>query len=320
MAEQDEGITRAELEQLIKKKKEKIEEFGKISGKNSEYIRELGDLALLQLTGEYYEEAKNNFFICLKHFKRQRDRLGQAAMQGLLGTLYFKRGNYNESIERYKKAARVYKELVQHQELIMCLKGIGNSFIKLNKLDDACDIFLECSSICSDNNDIYGLLECLGNLVLIYESNEKWEIVLELYKKTLKIFKKLNDNKGIIVSYFNLGILEKKQNNYDKALIYFKKGTNQAIDSNYAEFIIKGLGYVGETLFYLGRLKDAKNEYIKALHIAKNIKAKNAIFQIITLLKSLGLSDQNIEEDLRQYKEKRKQINKDSINLDHNKH
>ncbi len=278
------------------------------NGKTSNYIGELSDLAFLQLEIEQFDDSEKNFLICLKHFKKQKDRLGQAAVFGILGTLYFKKDEFEKSIDFYQKASDIYEELKQIPELITCLKGIGNNYIKLNNLDEACDIFLECSSVCSDNNDIYNLLDCLGNLVYIYEKQEKWDIVFELYKKSLKAFKEIKDRNGIIVSYFNLGILQKKSNKLDNALIYFKKGTNLAIEANYAELIIKGLGYVGENLFYQGRIKEAKEQYIKALYIAESIKLKNAILQINVLLRSFGLSDEDIKNELEEYKEKKNKI------------
>ena len=286
---------------MILKQLEKI-------GKTSNYIGELSDVAFLQLQIEQFENSEKNFLICLKHFKKQRDRLGQAAVFGILGTLYFKKGEYKKSIDSYQKASDIYDELKQIPELITCLKGIGNNYIKLNKLDEACDILIECSSVCSDNNDIYNLLDCLGNLVYIYEKQEKWDIVYELYKKSLKAFKEIEDNKGIIVSYFNLGILQKKSNKLDDALRYFKKGTNFAIEANYADLIIKGLSYVGETLFYQGQIKKEKEQYIKALYIAESIKLKNAILQIKILLRSFGLSDEDIINELEKYKEKKNKI------------
>ena len=230
-------------------------------------------------------------------------------MLGILGTLNFKNGEYKKSVDNYQKASDIYNELRQIPEIITCLKGVGNSFIKLNKLDEACDILLECSAICADNADIYNLLDCLGNLVYIHEIQEKWDVVFELYKKSLKAFKEIKDDKGIIVSYFNLGLVQKKNNKLNNALLYFKKGTNKAIDANYAEFIIKGLSYVGEALFYQGKIKEAKDQYIKALYIAESIKSKNSILQIKILLKSFGLGDEQIANELEIYKERKKNRN-----------
>ena len=302
MTENKSELTEEELNQILNEKVENLTVLEQI-GKNSHYIKELSDVALIQLQLKKYEESENNYLICLDHFKKQKDRLGQAAVYGVLGILNFEKGNYHKSIEFYEEAFNIYKELSQIEEQITCLKGMGNNYIKLNKFDDACDVFLDCSAICSDNNDMYSFLDCLGSLIYIHEHTEQWDIVFDLYKKTLKAFKELNDNKGIITSYFNLGILQKKTNNLEEALRYFKKGTNTSIDSNYAELIIKGLSYIGETLFYLGEKKEAKDQFIKALHLAKKIKAENAEIQLRVLLQSLGLQDKHILEELRSYEE-----------------
>jgi tetratricopeptide (TPR) repeat protein len=292
------NLTREEIEKLISQIKKTLEDFDQI-GKTSEYIKELSNLAFLQLEAGYYKDSEINLGICLNHFKNQHDRLGQASVYAIFGILYFKNSHYQKSIENYNFALDIYKELNQIAEEIECLKGIGMNLIKLNNFDDACEIFLECSAVCSDNNDFYNLLDCLGNLIYIYETVGKWDVVYDLYKKSLDAFKKLRDNKGIITSYFNLGILQKKNQDYEDAIRYFKLGTNLAIDTNYVELILKGLSYVGEILVYQGNLKEAKEQYIKALSFAKRVNAKNSILQLRILLKSLGLSDLQIEEEIK---------------------
>lgn len=305
MSEDKDEYTREELEDILKEKLvnlKQLEEFGK----DSNYIQELSGIALIQLQLDMFKEAEKNYLQCLKHFQVQKDRLGQAAVYGLLGTLYFKKGDYLKSIESYEDAFEIYDDLKQFQEQITCLKGIGSNYIKLNQYDEACETFLDCSALCSDTNDIYNLLDCLGNLVQIYEKKENWDVVFELYTKTLEAFKELEDNKGIIVSYFNLGILKKKENDFYQSVIYFKQGTNQAINSNYTELILKGLSYVGEILVYQGEMKEAKDTYIKALSIAEKIKAKNSILQIRILLNSLGLDEEEINNELTIYMNRRK--------------
>ncbi|MHA1459123.1 MAG: tetratricopeptide repeat protein [Promethearchaeota archaeon] len=261
---------------------------------------------MLQLEIGNFAEAENNVIVCLKHFKKQKDKLGQAAVYGILGIIYFKSGQFQKSIQNYNLAYEIYDTFHQIQEQITCLIGIGNNFIKLNQFDEACEIFLECSALCSDNKDIYNLLDCLGNLITLYEKQENWDIVYELYKKSLKAFKELDDVKGTITSYFNLGILKKKESDFNQAIIYFKKGTNKAIESSYTELILKGLSYVGEILVYQGEMNEAKETYIKALSIAENIKEKNSILQIRILLNSLGLDEEEINKELTIYMHRRK--------------
>ena len=305
MAENKDEYTQKELEALLNEKLVTLKEMGQI-GKDSNYIHELGDVALIQLQLGLFRESEKNFLLSLKHFQKQKDRLGQAAVYGVLGTLNYKKGDYQKSIDFYEDAFDIYDGLKQVQEQITCLKGIGDSLIKLNQYDDACEVLLECSAICSDNNDVSNLLDCLGNLIQIYETQENWDIVYELYKKSLEAFKELEDIKGIIVSYFNLGILKKRENDLYQSIIYFKKGTNNAIDSNYTELILKGLSYVGEILVYQGEMNEAKETYIKALSIAESIKEKNSILQIKILLNSLGLDEEEINKELTTYKHPRK--------------
>ncbi|GAG82594.1 unnamed protein product, partial [marine sediment metagenome] len=171
--------TREEIEKTIRETELRVRELETI-GKNSEYFQELSDLALLQLEIGYYTESEKNIFVCLKHFKKQKDKLGQAAVYGILGVIYFKSEQYQKSIQYYNLAYEIYDKFHQIQEQITCLIGIGNNFIKLNQFDEACEIFLECSAICSDNKDIYNLLDCLGNLITLYEKQENWDIVYEL--------------------------------------------------------------------------------------------------------------------------------------------
>jgi len=267
-------------------------------GKTSIYIQELSDLALLQIEIGEFEEAEKNLSICLTHFKKQKDRLGISASLGLLGTLLYKKGDNEKSIEACEEALKIYKELHQYQEMTTCLKMIGLNYFKLKKYDEATDVFIECSSICSDHEDIHGLLDCLANLITIHETQENWEVVEELYRKTLKAYQQLKDQKGIIVSLLNLGIINKKYKKHDSALTLFKKAIKKAEEANLAEYILKGLSLVGESLFYMGQIKAAKDEFIKALKLAKKINAKNAIIQLTILLQSLGLKEQDIQKEL----------------------
>ncbi|TFG25292.1 MAG: tetratricopeptide repeat protein [Promethearchaeota archaeon] len=293
----NEEITKEELSNLIKETKAQLLELEKF-GKNSEYIKELSNLALLQIENSDFEQSEKNLLICLKHFKKQHDTLGQAAVYGLMGTLKYKTKSYLQSIEHYEKANEIYEDLNQKEEVIACLKGIGKSLINLNRLDEASDIYFKCSAICSDNNDLYNLLDCLGNLIIIYEKLDEWEILYELYQKSLKTFSEMKDQKGIIVTNFNLGIIKKKHGEYEDALYYFKSGTNIAIDSNFAEYIVKGLSYVAECLFYQGKMNDSKQQYLRALKLARKVNMNNAIVQLRVLLNSLGLNDDEIEKEL----------------------
>ncbi|MHA1749545.1 MAG: tetratricopeptide repeat protein [Promethearchaeota archaeon] len=304
MTENTEEYSQEELESLLKEKLDVLKELEKIS-KGSNYFQELSDIALIQLQLELFEESEKNYLLCLKHFQLMKDRLGQASVYGILGILFLKKKAFEKSAENYELANEINKELKLIPEQIVCLKGIGEALLRSDQLDQASDIYFRCSAIAADNNDIYSILDCLEKLISIYEKQGDWDVVHELYEKTLKSFSELNDNQGMIISHFNLGIINRNQGNYEEALYQFKMGTNLSIESNFVELIIKGLSYVGECLFYQGKMNESKNQYISALHLAEQVKSKNAILQIQILLKSFGMSDKDIEDDLELYRKKK---------------
>ncbi|TFF98979.1 MAG: tetratricopeptide repeat protein [Promethearchaeota archaeon] len=296
-----EEYSREEIEEIINQKKTYLEE---LEEKDQEYIKLLSDIALLQIELGKYKSSEENLVICLKYFKKHKDRIGEASVLGILGTLYFKKKEYDESINHYREAYEIYKELKQIDEAITCLKGIGSSYFKLNKLEKASEVFFDCCDLCSETDNIYNFLDCLGNLIRIYEHQEKWDIVYELYQKTLKTFQKMNDKRGIITSFFNLGIIKKRLKEFGDALNFFKQGTNAAIDSNYSELILKGLSYIGECHFNLGQQNKAKERFIEGIRLANKMGAENARIQLELLLKTMGLTEKEIKSELKKEKNK----------------
>ena len=90
MNENDSNETKNNLEQLLKEKQAELKELEKL-GKNSNYIKQLSDIALIQLQLKQFSESEKNYLICLKHFEKLKDRLGQADVYGIMGTLFFEK-------------------------------------------------------------------------------------------------------------------------------------------------------------------------------------------------------------------------------------
>ena len=83
MIKDESEYSKEELERLLKEKQENLEELEKI-GKNSIYMKELSDIALIQLQLERYINSEKNYLICLKYFELQKDRLLQTEKQPCL--------------------------------------------------------------------------------------------------------------------------------------------------------------------------------------------------------------------------------------------
>ena len=72
MTENETELNKEDLQDLLNKKLENLKEIERI-GKDSNYMKELGDIALIQLQLGRYIDSENNYLTCLKHFKKQKD-------------------------------------------------------------------------------------------------------------------------------------------------------------------------------------------------------------------------------------------------------
>jgi tetratricopeptide (TPR) repeat protein len=289
-----------ELEEKISILSQEIE-FLKKEGRKSEYIHNLYELALFQANYDKFDEALQNLKICLKYFEESADNFGIGLVYGSMGVIYYLSKDYPKSLYSYKEACQISERLFQKREQIVCLKGIGLNLMKLNELDEAVDVFLNCAEFSSKENRLEDFLDSISNIIQIYEVQEKWDVMIELYLKALEAFEQLQDVRAIINTHFNLGILYNKLEMYDEALSHFKKGTNIANEANIVESIIKGLSLVGEVYVRQNKLKKATQEFIKSLSVAKKVSANNAIEQLKILLNAIGLNNEEINIMLQKY-------------------
>jgi len=65
MAEDKDEYTREELKALLKEKSVNLKELEQF-GKDSNYIQQLSDIALIQLQLELFQESEKNYLLCLK--------------------------------------------------------------------------------------------------------------------------------------------------------------------------------------------------------------------------------------------------------------
>ena len=115
MIEEKEEFSKSELESILEEKLVELKEVEQI-GKGDNYFKILSDIALIQLQLELYDESEKNYLLCLKYFQLQKDRLGQASVYGLLGTLFLKKNEFKNAIENYKKSNEINVQLNQVAE------------------------------------------------------------------------------------------------------------------------------------------------------------------------------------------------------------
>ena len=97
--------------------------------------------------------------------------------------------------------------------------------------------------ISEELDDIEGIANCYGNIAIIYSkqassitskniSADKYNKAQEYFNKSLKIFEKLGNKKGIANSYLNIGEISIKLEENQKAIDFLTKGLNISKEIN----------------------------------------------------------------------------------------
>ena len=96
--------------------------------------------------------------------------------------------------------------------------------------------------------------KCENLLAVVYTNTGNYNKAIEHYIHSIKIFEKLNNVNGLIMTFTNLGTLNRLQKRYDKAFGYYlkaynisKKFTNK-IDKNLIAQIYANVGIVFDDL------------------------------------------------------------------------
>lgn len=161
----------------------------------------LGEVFLLRARLAYEtltptEELLTTAEEALKYTRRARDRAGEARARSLLGSAYYRLGNYNESIVYYEKAQKLFQEI----------------------------------------GDLGGEMECLAGIANNYDLKGQYNIGMEKRKQVVSHLRELDDRKRLVIQLGNLGESLMKLGHFEEALSVLKEGAiiSEEIGYNWA--------------------------------------------------------------------------------------
>ena len=221
------------------------------------------NLAILYEHINDYENAGIFYKKALEICEREldEDNLRIAKLLGSLANTYSSQGNYLITQGKYKEANDLYKEA---REL----------FVRSLR------IFIKEEGLESFNTAI-----TYHNLALLSERQEKHEIAIDYYKKTIEIYKKLGvDDDTIADSHNNLGVLYFKIERYDESIEEIEKAFKiyeSYLSKNEAK-IAHSQHQLANAFFAKGYSQEEKEE--AEIYYQKSIKTYEKALKIYKIL------------------------------------
>jgi serine/threonine protein kinase/lipopolysaccharide biosynthesis regulator YciM len=237
-----------------------------------------------------------------------------------VGTVEWKRGNAQGSLDYLNRALSLAVELNNQQGKANALHAIGNAYMALNRPADALQNNEQSLEITKQIGDKKGMAASLDAMAQIYEATGKPKDAERTYQQALQIEKEIGDQADAGISMMNLGEFFQNRGQYDEALnwtkqalqiemqvgdqnnqavclnnignIYFSQGQyeealiyfGQALDLvqklNFPANLAMTLNNVGETYRKLGRYDQAMNSYLHALEVSRNAGDKLGMAEV----------------------------------------
>ncbi len=234
----------------------KIEKELDIISSNSlkfKHLIKTGDSLLekdLYKSEKYFERAKD--------FTEYVDEKNKAAMLKSLGSLFYRKGDYSESLSYYLQSKIAYEKLKDTFNIGVLLLKEGMAYRYLNENERAIENYRESIKLATKINDSTLIGRCYITMGGSYRRLKKLDSSFLYYNKALTIFKKLKNDIKISNVNNDLAILYGHQKRYDKALEVHLKNLN-FIKKNHSK------SNLATTYFNIGFSFRVLKEYDKSL-------------------------------------------------------
>ncbi|MBK6264714.1 tetratricopeptide repeat protein [Marivirga sp. S37H4] len=214
---------------------------------------------------------------------------GQATALNNLGVYHKQKGDYDASLQYYKRALTLYEEINHKDGSAKALSNIGNIYSINEDFENALDYYLKAQKIFEELNDTSRLTRILNNLGNVYLDNGQELEAVKYYKEVLDIFENSPNKKDLFDPYSNIGKIFFNRAEYDSALNYFKKSLEYEVKAD-NKFGIAG------SLVRISRLQNAKRNYpaalkagINAMNLAESVDSKPILMDAYSTLAEIYL-------------------------------
>jgi tetratricopeptide (TPR) repeat protein len=192
-------------------------------GDEKEAAKILKQLGTLYYRRGEWDRAIEYYENAMEIFEARGDRHGLAKTYGDLGSMYARKGEWDHAIEYYDESMEIFEALHDRHGLSATYGNLGLVYAYKGEWDHAIEYYDESMKIKEALGDRHGLAKTYNNLGLVYADKGEWDIAVEYYEKSMKIFEAFGDRHGLAATYGNLGSVYYRKGEWDIAVEYYEK-------------------------------------------------------------------------------------------------
>lgn len=206
---------------------EYIDEAIKLAEKTNDQLnlsRAYNEKGKIKAIGGHLKESLTLFEKALSIQEKIQDKKLICTSLNSIGLNHYYLGNYKGAMFSLEKAVEISREIGVNEVLASALSNRGLVLVVLQEKDKALESYFECLEIQENEGaPLDKTADTLGNIGSAYESIFDNGKALEYYKKSLSMYFKTRNKKGLAGAISNLANILKYNDQEDLALKYYMK-------------------------------------------------------------------------------------------------
>jgi signal transduction histidine kinase len=266
----------------------------------------------------YDESMADSIFLFASQMKAIGDK-----EKNVIGIVYGQRFKGLSLIfkEKYKEALKeelIFLELARKynrlEEQLMAYGDIGNIYMATNRSEDAKKLYLEpTQNETLIKSSPKRAAVFFTNLGVVYKRENKLDSALLMYEKSLALKRIALDSLGMLSVQGNLAVLYGDLGNFTKGKMMFKESILMSRKLKNNGDLWHNLAGFGRLLIQSGDLNESMKMLNEALSVAKEIESKNFQFQTLDLI-ALNYEKSNQFEKAHKFHKKAREISESLLN------
>ncbi|MDD5571253.1 MAG: AraC family transcriptional regulator [Bacteroidales bacterium] len=208
-----------------------------------------------------YKEALKSYNKSLQIYKELNDKNNIASLLMNIGIIFKSKNQYKEAEDNYQKALVIFYELNNKEEISRITNNLGNLYLNWGKNETALKYYQQSLKISEELKNKELMATTLNNIGIVYLNIGKYNDALKNFTSALNFLDELKNNPIIAKINNNIGNIYEKENDFQKALYYYKKSYDLT-DKKSSESVAMALNNIGNTYTKLGNYNVAL-QYLK---------------------------------------------------------
>ena len=224
-----------------------------------------------------YDEAIQYYQLALKLYRETKYQKGAATALNHIGSVYYLQGDYIKGLNLAKQGLAIRQAINYKSGIAGSLNSIGAMYGKLGNYAKAIEYLERCASVYNEMNDDEGQAIVLYNLGNIYGLQNEHSKALTYYERALKIVESKGKHILVASALGNIGMIYYHLGDFDKSLEYLKTSTELFEGIGDKASIALSIGNQAEVYREKGDFQAALEHFSKSMSISTEIDYKSGL-------------------------------------------